>query len=262
MTRSLILLVAMVLAAAPRAPAQDTVLVAVKVTAGEVRRACTDWHSEAVYVITADSRDPGSGGAAYLDRLAFAIGRRLGHVSPDSAVLFASFAARIVTSGAVSDLRLLSSSGREGFDMDARVAASLKPGDRYVTPAPPGMTDSFTVLISFGRSLDGADRLVKHRWCPAMPLPWNATPEYPVTNTIWRTPVTTHVRFTVDTTNAIDPFSIALQDSISDIFSAATIRYVSTLGYLSAEFDGRRERESLTQAIRFIPPDSTDGRER
>ena len=238
------------------AAAQDTVRVAVKLPRGEVNRACTEWHSEAIFILTADSRDPGPDAEAYLSRLARAIGRRLVHVSPDSAVLFASFGARIVKSGAVSDLRLLSSSGREGFDMDARRAAQLKPGDEYVIAAPPAMPDSFTVLISFGRHEDGSDHLVKHRWCPAAPLPWNAAPVYPEANTIWRVPVSVHVNFTVDTANAIDPYSVALQDSLSDIFSAATIRYVSSLGYLSAEFDGTRERQSLTKDVRFIPPDS------
>ena len=83
-----------------------------------------------------------------------------------------------------------------------------------------------------------------------------------MTNTIWRTPVTTHVLFTVDTTNAIDPFSVALQDSVSDIFSAATVHYVNALGYLSAEFDGRRERQTVVKEIHFIPPDSTGGSDR
>ena len=245
---------------AARAAAQDTVRVAVKLPRGVVERACTEWHSEAIFILTADSRDPGPGAEEYLERLARAIGRRLIHVSPDSAVLFASFGARIVRSGAVSDLRLLSSSGHEGFDMDARIAAALKPGDEYVTPAPSGMPDSFTVLISFGRHEDGSDRLVKHCWCPAAPLPWNATPEYPLTSTIWRVPVTVHVHFTVDTMNAIDPYTVALQDSLSDIFSAATMRYVSGLGYLSAEFDGTRERQALATAVRFVPPDSIAAR--
>jgi hypothetical protein len=245
---------------AARAAAQDTVQVAVKLPRGEVQRACTEWHSEAIFILTADSRDPGPDAEAYLRRLARAIGRRLGHISPDSAVLFASFGARIAKSGAVSDLRLLSSSGRQGFDMDARRAAQLKPGDEYVIPAPPAMPDSFTVLISFGRHEDGSDHLVKHRWCPAAPLPWNGTPVYPEANTIWRVPVSVHVNFTVDTANAIDPYSVALQDSASDIFAAATIRYVSSLGYLSAEFDGTRERQSLTKEVRFIPPDSVAAR--
>ena len=93
-----------------------------------MQRACTEWHSEAIFILTADSRDPGPDGEAYLARLARAIGRRLTHVSPDSAVLFASFGARIAKSGAISDLRLLSSSGHEGFDMDARTAAIAQAG--------------------------------------------------------------------------------------------------------------------------------------
>lgn len=261
MRRWLALSVVLALPAIHPASAQDTVQVSVKTTGGEVRRTCTEWHSEAIYILTADSREPGPAGEAYLNRLARAIGRRLVHVSPDSAVLFASFAARIATSGAVTDLRLLSSSGRDGFDMDAHFAAMLKPGDEYVTPAPPGMPDSFTVLISFGRHEDGSDRLVKHRWCPAAPYPWNAGPVYPETSTIWRTTVTAHVKFTVDTSNAIDPYSVAMQDSVSDAFSAATIRYLRGLGYLSAEFDGVRERQMLTKAVRFVPGDSLAGKE-
>ena len=247
------------LLAAPPSVAQDTVHVPVKTARTIVQRECTEWHSEAIYLLTADSRDPGPAGQAYLDRLARAIGRRLVHVSPDSAVLFASFGAQVVKDGSVSGLRLLTSSGREGFDMDARRAAALKPGDEYVTAAPAGMPDSFTVLISFGRHQDGSDRLVKHRWCPAWPLPWNGPPVYPETSTIWRVPVSVHVLFTVDTANAVDPYSIALQDSVSDIFSGAARRYVGALGYLSAEFDGVRERQTFLKEILFVAADSARG---
>ena len=255
MRRPIVIPFVLMLIAAP-AVAQDTVHVPVKTARDIVQRECTEWHSEAIFILTADSRDPGPAGQAYLDRLAHAIGRRLAHVSPDSAVLFASFGAQVGKDGTIWRLRMISSSGRAGFDMDALRSAALKPGDAYVTPAPAGMPDSFTVLISFGRHQDGSDRLVKHQWCPAWPLPWNGAPVYPETSTIWRMPVSVHVQFTVDTANAVDPFSIAIQDSVSDAFSTASRRYVGALGYLSAEFDGTRERQTMIKEIRFVPTDS------
>ena len=56
-----------------------------------------------------------------------------------------------------------------------------------------------------------------------------------------------------------ETYSIALQDSVSDIFSGAARRYVGALGYLSAEFDGVRERQTFLKEILFVAADSARG---
>ena len=166
------------------AAAQDSLRRAVTLPGGTtMTRQCAQWRSEGIVILTADSREPGRAAPAYLARLAAAMERRLMHVSTDSTVLISSFAARLVRSGSVSGVRIIKPSGRDGFDMDARVAADLAKGDPILVAMPPSVPDSLVVLISIGRRQDGSDFILQHEYCPAVALPDNPPPEYPATPT-------------------------------------------------------------------------------
>lgn len=257
MKRSLgVFLVLGAMAVAERASAQDSVRREVKLPSGTtVTRMCARWRSEGVVVIGADARAPGGAAAEYFVQLGKAMERRLSHISPDTTVLVASFAARVQRSGEVDHIRLLKGSSSEGFDMAAQQAALIGPSSRDLLPLPVGVPDSFTVLISFGRRRDGSDFQVVHVACPAFPFPDNPKPEFPSAGTLTRTRVQVRVRYVVDTLGTVDPASLEILEPASDAFVAATIFYVSKLRYLPEDFDGVVQWRMITRPVLFIPPD-------
>jgi TonB family protein len=259
-SRIVLLAVATVASVVPgvRASAQDSVRKTVKLPTGAViTRSCAVWHSEGIVILTADSRDAGKQATAYLEKLAAAMERRLHHIAPDTTALVTSFAARLIRNGAVSDVRLMRPSGREGFDMDARLAADLARGDPILVAMPASVPDSLVVLVSIGRRQDGTDFLVKHEYCPAIPFPSNPAPEYPVTATIWRARATVRVRYTVDSLGAVDSASVTMLDPTSDAFENAVMLYLRKSRYLPAAFDGGMERQIFTRSIVFVPPEES-----
>ncbi len=257
MRRTTVLLLALApLVASGRAAAQDSVRRAVTLPLGAtMTRQCAQWLSEGILILTADSRDPGPAAPAYLARLAAAMERRLMHVSTDSSVLVSSFAARLIRSGSVSGLLLLRPSGRDGFDMDARVAADFAKGDPILVAMPPSVPDSLVVLISIGRRQDGSDFIVRHQWCPAAPLPNNPPPEYPATAMLWRSRSTIRVRFMVDSTGTVDSASVNILDPTNQAFTEALRRYFAKQRYLAAEFDGVKEKQQFRKSVTFVPPE-------
>ena len=244
------------LAAAVRADAQDSVRREVTLASGgTITRECAAWRSEGVAVLPADARDPGPDASAYLAKLAKAIERRVDHPVTDSQVRVASFAARVLRDGQVMLTRLVRGSEHAGFDMAAQRAASFVASDPDLVPMPPGMPDSFTVLISFGRRADGSDFLVSHVRCPVVPYPDNPKPVYPVQQTITRSRVRVRVRFLVDTAGLVDTASVVLLDPVSDAFEAATMTYLSKLRYLPEDFDGEKQRVRIERTVTIMPPD-------
>jgi len=247
---------AIVLASAAALAAQDSVQREVKLPSGAViKRTCATWRAEGVAIIPADARDPGGKAASYFTLLSQVIEGRLARVATDSTVLVASFAARVTTDGAVNGLRLIKGSGRAGFDMAARQAATFTPDDHDRLPMPAGMPDSLTVLISFGRRRDGSDFLVSHVRCPAMLLPDAPKPDYPVSATLTRSRYNVRVRYPVDTSGLVDTAQVVFVDQTPDAFGLATLAYLLKVRYLPEDLDGERRVAWIERTIVFVPPD-------
>jgi TonB family protein len=168
-----------------------------------------------------------------------------------------AFGARLIRSGSVSNLLLIKASGREGFDMDARVAADFARGDPILVAMPASVPDSLVVLIAIGRHQDGSNFMLRHEWCPAAALPDNPPPEYPTTATIWRSRATVRVRYAVDSLGGVDSASVAMLDPTSTVFENAVLLYLRKARYLPAEFDGAPERQTFTRSIVFVPPEDS-----
>jgi TonB family protein len=235
--------------------AQDSVKREVKLANGTViSRKCAEWKSEGILILPAGAYEPGAAGLAYFTRLAAIMERRMVHVAVDSAVLVASFAARVLRSGATVDVRLLRGSGRGGFDMDAQRVATLPPGDPMIEPTPASMPDSFPIFLSFGRKRDGGPDLVSHLACPAAPYPTNPKPEYPIAQTLSRTRNVVRAKFTVDTMGVVDTAGVVILEETTDAFEQAALDYLAHLKFLPMEFDGRKEQQVITRSIVFEPP--------
>ena len=258
--RAVVLLMACCLAA-QGASAQDTLSRDVKLPSGAIiTRKCAAWESEGILILTADPRKTGKDAEAYLALLATEMERRLTHMAKDSVVLTATFAGRVLRTGSVGGVRLMTGSGRAGFDMEAQRALTFAPSDALISPMPDGMPDSLNVFISIGRKEDGGKFLVPHESCAAVPYPNNPKPVYPLEATISRTRTVIHTSFVVDTTGMVDTASIKVLTETTDAFGDATLDYLSTLKYLPAEFDGRKQRQEVFRDVEFfIPEQAGDG---
>jgi hypothetical protein len=236
-------------------PAQDSVKHEVKLANGTViTRKCAEWKSEGILILPAGAYEPGAAGLAYFTRLSAIMERRMVHVAVDSAVLVATFAGRVLRSGATVDVRLLRGSGSGGFDMDAQRVATLPPGDPMIEAAPASMPDSFPIFLSFGRRQDGGPNLVSHVACPAAPYPTNPRPEYPLAQTLSRTRNIVRAKFTVDTMGVVDTAGVVILEETTDAFEQAALDYLGRLKFLPFEFDGRKEQQVITRSIVFEPP--------
>jgi hypothetical protein len=243
------------------AAAQDTLTRDVKLASGQViTRKCATWESEGILILTADPRKTGKDAEAYLAQLATEMERRLTHVAKDSVALVAAFAARVMRDGSVGRVRLMTPSGRAGFDMEAQRALTIDSSDALLAPMPAGMPDSLNVYISIGRNENGSKFLVPHESCSAVPYPNNPMPVYPLEATISRSRTVIETSFVVDTTGMVDTTSIRVLTETSNAFGDATLDYLATLKYVPAEFDGRKERQEVFKSVEFfIPEQAGDG---
>lgn len=254
MRRSLATLPAIALLLA-HAAAQDSVQRDVQLPSGTtVTRTCASWKAEGVTVMGTDPRTKYLAAQMYYPSLAKAIERRLDYYSKDSAVLVASFAARIVRGGWVSGVTLVKPSEHTGFNLAAQRAAGITANDPDVVPTPSGMPDSAPILIVFGEKGDGSLYQVTHVRCAPMPYPDNPAPDYPMAETIIRSEYHVLARYLVDTTGKVDSASIQIEESASEAFAQATIAYLSKIRYLPEEFDGVKERLPMERTIVFASP--------
>jgi TonB family protein len=235
---------------------QKTVRRDTTLASGEkVSRECSQWRSMGILVLAADSRKPGLAGEAYFGLLQWQMERRFTYVLRDSVPIFATFAARALKDGQVTDVRMMRSSSHAGFDMEAQRAASIGAEYPFRDTMPSAMPDSLTIFISFGRQRDGKSWFLQHTACPAVPLPGNPEPKYPATAMLYRFKGSAQVHFTVDAYGAVDADSVTVLEATNDAFADAAAAYVARLHYLPAEFDDRREAQAITRTIDFTPPD-------